>query len=197
MTYVVYRLLGEDFRLLYVGCTADLGKRFSQHRHSKAWWNEVICYRLTEYATVSSALRAEREAIREERPEFNTRWRPSTRDLHPLRILRESLLMSQAELAEVVGCCEAAVSHWECGRSAPYNRQLPGLSDALGVTLEEMADCFSIVRKRRAPKTHCINGHEYTAANTYIVPATGSRQCRKCVAANARAYAHRKSLTRT
>lgn len=35
--------------------------------------------------------------------------------------------------------------------------------------------------KRRAA-THCPNGHEYTAANVYIRPDSGSRQCRTCSA---------------
>ena len=29
-------------------------------------------------------------------------------------------------------------------------------------------------------KTYCVHGHEYTAENTYIVPSTGYRECRKC-----------------
>lgn len=29
-------------------------------------------------------------------------------------------------------------------------------------------------------KTHCPENHEYTPENTYIIPSTGSRRCRKC-----------------
>ena len=29
-------------------------------------------------------------------------------------------------------------------------------------------------------QTHCKRGHEYTELNTYIVPATGHRQCHTC-----------------
>jgi hypothetical protein len=29
-------------------------------------------------------------------------------------------------------------------------------------------------------KTHCVNGHEFTAENTYIFPRDGTRQCRAC-----------------
>src|SRR5260221_296630 len=32
----------------------------------------------------------------------------------------------------------------------------------------------------RRNKTHCVNGHEYTEENTYIVPSTGIRCCRIC-----------------
>lgn len=30
-----------------------------------------------------------------------------------------------------------------------------------------------------AAKTHCVRGHEFTEANTYVVPR-GGRACRKC-----------------
>lgn len=32
----------------------------------------------------------------------------------------------------------------------------------------------------RASLTHCKNNHEFTPENTYIIPSTGSRQCREC-----------------
>ena len=39
-----------------------------------------------------------------------------------------------------------------------------------------------------AAKTHCRNGHEFTAANTYS-PPDGSRMCRECMrASDRRAY---------
>ena len=33
-----------------------------------------------------------------------------------------------------------------------------------------------------AAKTHCHNGHEFTDENTYVVPSSRARQCRKCKA---------------
>lgn len=32
-----------------------------------------------------------------------------------------------------------------------------------------------------ARKTHCIHGHPFDQANTYIRPATGNRDCRVCI----------------
>lgn len=34
-------------------------------------------------------------------------------------------------------------------------------------------------RGERAQQTHCVNGHEFTEANTYVKP-NGCRQCRRC-----------------
>ncbi|MBT2466574.1 HNH endonuclease [Streptomyces sp. ISL-66] len=38
---------------------------------------------------------------------------------------------------------------------------------------------------RRAHQTHCVNGHPFDVANTYIAP-NGTRHCRACSAARAR-----------
>jgi len=32
-----------------------------------------------------------------------------------------------------------------------------------------------------ALKTHCLRGHEFTHDNTFVVKATGHRQCRTCI----------------
>lgn len=29
-------------------------------------------------------------------------------------------------------------------------------------------------------RTHCVNGHEFTEANTYLRPGRGGRSCRAC-----------------
>ena len=46
-----------------------------------------------------------------------------------------------------------------------------------------------------AARTHCINNHEYTPANTRITPQ-GSRQCRRCVADTARRIRREKARLR-
>lgn len=50
-----------------------------------------------------------------------------------------------------------------------------------GTYSENNYDRVAHGRHPAANKTHCKRGHEFTPANTYIIPSMGSRQCRKCV----------------
>ncbi len=43
---------------------------------------------------------------------------------------------------------------------------------------------------RRAMRTHCVNGHEFTPDNTYV-PADGKRYCRECRRRRVREYQER------
>lgn len=36
--------------------------------------------------------------------------------------------------------------------------------------------------------THCINGHVFSEENTYIIPSSNARQCRKCIKEYATTY---------
>jgi hypothetical protein len=36
------------------------------------------------------------------------------------------------------------------------------------------------LNKAKREATHCVNGHEFTAENTYVRPDNGSRQCKAC-----------------
>lgn len=74
--YFVYRMYGygEDWELLYVGCSHNPLIRITTHRR-KHWGHRFVCYRLTEYAERREAEQAERAAIFAEQPEFNTLWK--------------------------------------------------------------------------------------------------------------------------
>lgn len=47
-------------------------------------------------------------------------------------------------------------------------------------------------RARRARQTHCKNGHEFTADNTYRDPKKNSRSCKTCRAAALERYRSKK-----
>ena len=52
-------------------------------------------------------------------------------------------------------------------------------------------------RNFEANKTHCIHGHEYNEANTYIRPDGGGRQCKTCGQRRAKEQSERKRLSRS
>lgn len=66
----LYRLIGADGQLLYVGISCDPETRMKAH-HGRAWWSQVESNRIEWHETRVAALVAERIAIREERPRYN------------------------------------------------------------------------------------------------------------------------------
>lgn len=62
-----------------------------------------------------------------------------------------------------------------------------------GTHIENMRDMVRNGRCYNANKTHCPRDHEYSAENTYIIPTTGSRQCRKCARINRQNYDERRA----
>jgi len=55
-----------------------------------------------------------------------------------LKAYRRAFKMSQAELAEKVGCDQTSISAWERGRSIPNADVLIEISDKLGLSLSEL-----------------------------------------------------------
>lgn len=51
--------------------------------------------------------------------------------------------------------------------------------------LEAVTPKVNAERGIKAMKTHCVHGHEFTEANTYIAPDNGTRKCRTCRAESA------------
>jgi DNA-binding GntR family transcriptional regulator/predicted GIY-YIG superfamily endonuclease len=67
----LYRFYDATKRLLYVGISSDLKKRWAQHEESKAWWPQVASETVEWLESRAAALVAERNAIRAENPLFN------------------------------------------------------------------------------------------------------------------------------
>lgn len=70
----LYRLLGEGGELLYVGISLNVAKRMSEHRKDKSWWDEVTDIKRTQYSSKHEALKAERQAIKRDRPKYNVQY---------------------------------------------------------------------------------------------------------------------------
>jgi predicted GIY-YIG superfamily endonuclease len=76
-TYYVYRCYDKDDRLLYIGCTQDIGGRMAVHAAS--WGNPASAYlnlhmaryEVQEVVGFTAARKAEREAIAAEAPLLN------------------------------------------------------------------------------------------------------------------------------
>ncbi|EMM0438278.1 TPA: helix-turn-helix transcriptional regulator [Citrobacter braakii] len=48
-----------------------------------------------------------------------------------LRMYRESLKVSQTTLADIIGCSQGAIGHWECGRRHPDLKTCRAIVDCL------------------------------------------------------------------
>lgn len=70
-TYVLYRFYDHADVLLYVGLTADPGRRITQHRSTKSWWPQVSRVELEHFETMNEVRTAESIAIRDEAPLYN------------------------------------------------------------------------------------------------------------------------------
>lgn len=83
----LYRLFDAKAKLLYVGISDDWPIRLKQHSRSQDWFGEVRDVRLVEYPDREGAEQAEREAIDQEHPKYNTHFRQPVLggDAHRLR----------------------------------------------------------------------------------------------------------------
>jgi predicted GIY-YIG superfamily endonuclease len=69
----LYRFYEAGGQLLYVGITSKPGERWEAHTRSQPWWPEVARQTMEWHTDRTSALDAERTAIRQERPLYNAR----------------------------------------------------------------------------------------------------------------------------
>ncbi|MBO9437314.1 hypothetical protein J7354_01440 [Sulfitobacter sp. R18_2] len=67
----LYRHYDADGQLLYVGITACLSERDRNHEATSHWHGQVLSSRVEWHDSRTSAVSAERRAIRDEAPKFN------------------------------------------------------------------------------------------------------------------------------
>jgi len=68
----MYRLFGHNQVLLYIGMTGNFSNRLREHYKDKEWAHEIRQVLLSDpYPSREAVLKAEREAIENERPKHN------------------------------------------------------------------------------------------------------------------------------
>lgn len=72
----VYRHFDADGRLLYIGCTCDPVVRIALHRAQSRWYEQIARIEMVRYPDPTLAIEAEADAIRVERPPYNTTGKP-------------------------------------------------------------------------------------------------------------------------
>lgn len=68
--HYVYRFTAGSGVVLYVGCTANLGKRLHEHSR-KDWWRDVALVEAVQYPDYLTAMAAEAEQIKMHDPVHN------------------------------------------------------------------------------------------------------------------------------
>ena len=67
----------------------------------------------------------------------------------------------------------------------------------LGTNADNMRDASAKGRLPAQQKTHCRQGHEYTAGNTYRPRGVGGRACRVCIGIRGKAWKQRRKAAGT
>ncbi|MFG2900954.1 GIY-YIG nuclease family protein [Streptomyces zaomyceticus] len=84
MPTCLYRLFDVFGRLLYVGISSDLKRRWKEHRKKHWWWPQVVERREEWFDDRGSAFEEERATVRTELPLHNAEsWGDMTGGLHP------------------------------------------------------------------------------------------------------------------
>jgi predicted GIY-YIG superfamily endonuclease len=68
----LYRFYDAEGNLLYVGVTGNPASRFSDHRRTSSWWAQADRHEVEWLPHWNAALKAERRAIQEEMPRWNS-----------------------------------------------------------------------------------------------------------------------------
>jgi hypothetical protein len=102
----LYRLRGAEDVLLYVGISANSGRRLWEHATSQPWWNDVTTATFERFPSREAATAAELDAIRSEGPRHNVVGLPiqrgrKVRNLHIKGFPRELRLAARSEAARL------------------------------------------------------------------------------------------------
>ena len=133
----LYRFYDSQGILLYVGITNSVRNRTSQHRYTQPWWDLVSQMTVERFATRAESEIAERVAIRDEDPLFNSaRYDPED-------------LMHKG-FKPIVSTC------WVCQQ--PVVEELDDEYDEEVLTRDHLACNEAIVNAFRSGKKHAMEG---------------------------------------
>lgn len=82
--HTLYRFWNSEGALLYIGLTDHPLRRWSQHSKSKSWWHQVAGITIEHFDTRNQLNKAERAAIKAERPLHNITHNGAKRNPTPL-----------------------------------------------------------------------------------------------------------------
>lgn len=105
--HYVYEFYDADNNPLYVGCTANLGKRITNHAIGKEWWPLVARVAVDVYPDYQSGRAAEAELIASLEPAHNIIH--TSREQDAFRRNTDSRAVNQAKRHDL-GLC----SPWNC-----------------------------------------------------------------------------------
>ena len=92
-TTALYRHFGPSDELLYVGISLSAVVRLSQHRDGSEWFQKIKRVSIEHFATRADALKAEREAVSNEKPIHNINLKTK-----PAEAAREQVKASRRDL---------------------------------------------------------------------------------------------------
>jgi hypothetical protein len=103
--HTLYRFFDRSGRLLYIGITVAAAARWGQHSWDKSWWNEVATCTIQHFPRRSTALAAERAAIRSEKPLHNVQHN-NTQATETQEQTLAAVMGIRAEAFMVIRCTE-------------------------------------------------------------------------------------------
>jgi predicted GIY-YIG superfamily endonuclease len=117
----VYRPYDAAGSLLYVGVTKNFGQRWQRHAAEKPWWSQMARMTVDWYDDEAAAVRAEQDAISNERPVHNiARTNKNYRSSRTLPGMPPQKYVGSAEIGRMLGVGRQRVQQIVCGADFPW-----------------------------------------------------------------------------
>ena len=144
----LYRHFDSGGALLYVGVSLSAVGRLASHQRQSGWAPDIARVEIETLPDRASALRAEKEAIANESPQFNIMHQAKrplvANDTSGGKTLVEKIQLSRLPLKDLAKLAEVdyqTMRRWGLGQD-PRANQLPALARALDLTTSDLLpDC--------------------------------------------------------